>query len=160
MPALCRSIYYTSKIINFIFTRWSHSYFTLKIQCSFSFSNKPLPLSAKFNSKTQHNHVTVCTGCLSGLWPRKQLTWRTEATDRCLSSNIAFIKASAGSEYRSGLCLHPPAAIKTAKSQAREELKQYSSITDLTLLDNSQLWVLNHLIRSIHHCYLYHPCED
>lgn len=69
----------------------------------------------------QHNHVTVATDCLSGRRPRKYFTWRAEATDRCLSSNTAFIKASAGCEYRGSLCLYPPAAIKTAKSQAWEE---------------------------------------
>lgn len=72
----------------------------------------------------QHNHVMVGTGHLSGCWPRKYFTWRIEATDRCLSSNTAFIKASAGCEYRGQHCLYPPAAIKTAKSQAWEELAE------------------------------------
>ncbi|KAK5873041.1 hypothetical protein PBY51_013687 [Eleginops maclovinus] len=85
-----------------------------------------------------------------------------KATDRCLSSHTAFIKASAGCEYRGGLCLYPPAAIKTSQVPGMRVsgLKHCSGITGLTPLHNSQLWVLNHPIRAIHHCYLYHPCED
>lgn len=72
----------------------------------------------------QHNHVTVWAGCLSGCRPRKYFTWKGEATVRCLSCNTAFIKASAGCEYRGGLRLYPPAAMETAKSQAWEELAE------------------------------------
>lgn len=70
------------------------------------------------------NHVKLSTGCLSSWWPGKYFTRRAEATDRCLSSNTAFIKPSAGCEYRGSLCMYPPAAIKTAKSQAWEELAE------------------------------------
>lgn len=86
------------------------------------FQNTAVSFTVKCDSKMQHNHVTASTGCLSGWWPGKYFTWRAEATDRCLSSNTAFIKASAGCEYRGSLCWYPPAAIKTAKSQAWEEL--------------------------------------
>lgn len=74
-------------------------------------------------------NVTLCTGCLSGCWPRKYFTWGVEATDRCLSSNTAFIKASPGCEDWGRLCLYPPAAIKTAKSQEWEELAEAVSQT-------------------------------
>lgn len=85
------------------------------------------------SGEMQHNHVTVATGCLAGWWPRTYFTWRAEATDRCLSSNAAFIKASAGCEYRDSLCLYPPAAIKTARSQSWEELAEaVLRITELT----------------------------
>lgn len=85
---------------------------------------QPSVWQRNFTVKRNITMSPFSTGCLSGWWPRKYFTWRAEATDRCLSGNTAFIKASAGREYRGSLRLYPPAAIKTAKSQAWEELAE------------------------------------